>query len=80
MGNEDKRRFTKLISIFMGNPLIVRDCSDLLTIIAVVMRDEIPNFCDHLIMKLLPYMHRKVNIDSSYIISSTNGSGGSYTL
>ena len=37
----DKERFTKLISISMGKPSIVRDRSGLLTIIAVVIRDEI---------------------------------------
>ncbi len=37
----DKERFTKLISTSMRKPLIVRDRSGLLTIIAVVTRDEI---------------------------------------
>ena len=41
MGNGDKKGFTKLISISMGKPLIVRGRSGLLTIIAVVIRDEI---------------------------------------
>ena len=41
MGNGDKKGFTKLISISMGKPLIVRDRSGLLTIIAVVIWDEI---------------------------------------
>ena len=41
MGNGDKRGFTKLTSIFMGKPLIMRDQSGLLTIIIVVIQDEI---------------------------------------
>ena len=41
VGNGDKKGFTKLISISMGKPLIVRDRSDLLKIIAVVIQDEI---------------------------------------
>jgi hypothetical protein len=41
VGNGDKMGFTKFISISMGKPLIVRDRSGLLTIIAVVIRDEI---------------------------------------
>jgi hypothetical protein len=36
------------------------------------------DFCKHLIMELLPYMHMKDNIESSHIISRTNASGGSY--
>jgi hypothetical protein len=41
MGSGDKKGFTKLISISMEKPLIVRHHSDLLTIIAVVIRGEI---------------------------------------
>jgi hypothetical protein len=41
MGNGDNRRFTKLIAISTGKPLIVMDQSGLLTIIAVVIWDEI---------------------------------------
>ena len=43
MGNGDKKGFTKLISISMGKPLIVRNQSGLLTIIAVVIWDKITN-------------------------------------
>jgi hypothetical protein len=55
----DKERFTKLISISMGKPLIARGWSGLLTIIAVVIRDEIISYgfaCDHLFIELSPHM------------------------
>jgi hypothetical protein len=46
ISNGDKKEFTKLISISMGKPLIVRDRSGLLTIITMIIRDEISNgFC-----------------------------------
>jgi hypothetical protein len=41
MGNADRRRFTKHTSIFMGKPLIMRDQSGLLTVIIVVIQDEL---------------------------------------
>jgi hypothetical protein len=41
VGKGDKERFTKVKSIFMGKPLIMRDQSGLLTVIIVVIRDEL---------------------------------------
>jgi hypothetical protein len=57
-GQGGKEIFTKLISISMGKHLIVRDRSGFLTIIAVVIRDEISNDLSVIIffMELCPHM------------------------
>jgi hypothetical protein len=54
----DKEKFTRLVSIIMGKPLIVRDRSGVLTIIAMVIRDEISYGLSVIIffMELSPHM------------------------
>jgi hypothetical protein len=56
VGNGVKKEFTKLISISMKKSLVMRDRSALLTIVAVVIRDEISDGLS-LIISLLSSSH-----------------------
>ncbi len=75
----DKERLTKLISISMGKPLIARDQSGLLTIIAVVIQDEIS---DGLSVIMLIWSSPHTGYEERHrfilIMINTNARGGSY--